>query len=341
MARLCFLSLLVAFAAAAIPDEDWGYVDVRPGAHSFWWLYGANLTDASQRAKQPLIMWLQGGPGASSTGYGNFAEMGPLDWYLNPRQSAWTNAPANLLFVDNPVGAGFSYVDSLTLLPKTNAAIAADLVTLASAFFSKYVELQDTPFYVFTESYGGKMAATFAPALYAAIQAGTVKANFKGYVMGDSWIDGTDHVDAWCPFLRKVDLLDDAQYATCMVPTKACDAATAAGDWQGAINAWGDSEGVISQLTDDVDFYNILIHGTAGDILMDARGNVMPNTRRVKPELKLSPEALALAPSGVRADALQTLYRNHLSVYLGDPLDALMNGPIRKKLGIIPCVQFV
>ena len=81
------------------------------------------------------------------------------------------------------MGAGYSYVDNLSLLPKTNGDIAKDLVALMAAFFAKYSELQSAPFYVFTESYGGKMAATFAPALYAAVQAGTVKANFKGYVV--------------------------------------------------------------------------------------------------------------------------------------------------------------
>ena len=55
-------------------------------------------------------------------------------------------------------------------------------------------------------------------------------------------------MDAWCPFLRKVDLLDDAQLAECLIPVKRCDAATAAGDWQGAINAWGDAEGAIDGL---------------------------------------------------------------------------------------------
>lgn len=239
---------LAAVNGQAIPEEDWGYVEVRPGANTFWWLYGAN-TSASIRPTLPLILWLQGGPGASSTGYGNFAEMGPLDWYLQPRASSWVNAPANLLFVDNPVGAGFSYVTNLSLIPKTNAEIAADLVELAAAFFTKYASLQNTPFYVFTESYGGKMASTFAPALLAAIDAGKVKSNFKGFVMGDSWIDGTDHVDAWCPFLRQMDVIDDVQLETCLVPVKECDAATAAGDWQGSINAWGKTEGVIGKFT--------------------------------------------------------------------------------------------
>jgi serine carboxypeptidase 1 len=323
MLSLVALAIAVASTQAQVPDEDWGYVTVRPGAHSFWWLYGAN-TSSAPRETLPLILWLQGGPGASSTGYGNFAEMGPLDWYLQPRASAWTNAPANLLFVDNPVGAGFSYVDSDAALTKSNADIAADLVALLAAFFARFPALQATPFYVFTESYGGKMAASLAPALLAAVDAGTVKTNFKGYVMGDSWIDGTDHVDAWCPFLYQVDLLDDAQLKECLVPVQECNAATARGDWQGSINAWGKTEGVIGALTDGVDFYNILKHGAAGDIL------------RRKPELRLSPQALALAPAGVDPAVLQRLFTNHLSAYLGDPLDALMNGPIRAKLKIIP-----
>ncbi len=325
---------VVATRGQPVPDEDWGYVTVRPGAHSFWWLYGANTT--APRENAPLILWLQGGPGASSTGYGNFAEMGPLDWYLQPRETTWLNAPANLLFLDNPVGAGFSYVERDDLLPTTNAAIAADIVTLLAAFFTKYASLQGTPFYVFTESYGGKMAASLAPALLAAMDAGAVKADFRGYVMGDSWIDGTDHVDAWCPFLYQTSQLDEAQLEQCLVPVKECDAATARGDWAGSINAWGKTEGVIGTLSDGVDFYNILVHGSAGDILVNAAGAARPNTRRRKPELRMSPQALALAPAGVDPAMLQRLYTNHMSVYLGDPLDALMNGPIRAKLGIIP-----
>ena len=58
---LLALSLVPAVALQAIPDEDWGYATVRPGAHSFWWLYGANTTEA--RETKPLVLWLQGGPG--------------------------------------------------------------------------------------------------------------------------------------------------------------------------------------------------------------------------------------------------------------------------------------
>ena len=62
MAFLAILIVLLLCISArgapfsTIPDEDWGYVDVRPGAHMFWWLYGC--TDPLRDTK-PLVMWLQ------------------------------------------------------------------------------------------------------------------------------------------------------------------------------------------------------------------------------------------------------------------------------------------
>ena len=42
---------------------------------------------------------------------------------------------ASLLFVDNPVGAGFSYVDSEEAFTKDVQMIAEDLLTLLTTFF--------------------------------------------------------------------------------------------------------------------------------------------------------------------------------------------------------------
>lgn len=112
-----FVSLFFALSALSsakpsfpqIPSEDWNYVKVRENAFMFWWLYGAKTSDPSERVNKPLVMWLQGGPGGSSTGFGNFEELGPLTVELKPRNTTWLQA-ANVLFVDNPVGAGYSYV---------------------------------------------------------------------------------------------------------------------------------------------------------------------------------------------------------------------------------------
>lgn len=70
--------------------QSWDFVEVRPGAHMFYWLYYTTATDEDY-SERPLIIWLQGGPGGSSTGYGNFAEIGPLHVDLRPRQHSWVN----------------------------------------------------------------------------------------------------------------------------------------------------------------------------------------------------------------------------------------------------------
>ena len=55
---LLLLVCSVQSKAPVIPDEDWGFVDVRTSAHMFWWLYGC--TDSTKNREQvPLVLWLQ------------------------------------------------------------------------------------------------------------------------------------------------------------------------------------------------------------------------------------------------------------------------------------------
>ena len=56
---LCIV-LLFKLAVGQIPDNTSGYVDVRPSAHMFWWLYGSTNPHV-QRDLLPLVMWLQVG----------------------------------------------------------------------------------------------------------------------------------------------------------------------------------------------------------------------------------------------------------------------------------------
>lgn len=53
----------------------------------FYWLYYTTATE--NYTERPLIVWLQGGPGGSSTGIGNFEILGPQDEYLQDRNYTW------------------------------------------------------------------------------------------------------------------------------------------------------------------------------------------------------------------------------------------------------------
>uniref|UniRef100_A0A672SXL4 Carboxypeptidase n=1 Tax=Sinocyclocheilus grahami TaxID=75366 RepID=A0A672SXL4_SINGR len=282
--------------------ESWGYVDVREGAHMFWWLYYANSSSASYK-DLPLVMWLQGGPGGSSCGFGNFEEIGPLDRDLKPRETSWVRA-ASVLFVDNPVGTGYSYTDTEDALTKDVAMVASDMMVLLKSFFSLKTEFQSIPFYIFSESYGGKMAAAISLELTKAVQAGSVKCNFAGVALGDSWISPIDSVMTWGPYLYSTSLLDDNGLDEVTKAANAVLEAVKQGQYRKATDMWSITENVVEQNTNNVNFYNILTQN--------------------------SDEMVKTSSDQTNGFLCEKLNMHSLS------LSELMNGPIRQKLGVIP-----
>ncbi|KAF8397778.1 hypothetical protein HHK36_016700 [Tetracentron sinense] len=198
-----------AFAAGTIDgSEQWGYVEVRPKAHLFWWLYKSPYRVEDPSKPWPVLLWLQGGPGGSGVGFGNFLEIGPLDGNLEPRNSTWLRK-ADLLFVDSPVGTGFSFVEDENLAVKTDEESATDLTTLLKELFNGNVSLQSSPLYIVAESYGGKFAVTLGLSALKAIEAGELKLKLGGVALGDSWISPEDFVLSWGPLLKDVSRIDN------------------------------------------------------------------------------------------------------------------------------------
>lgn len=292
----------------SIKDEDWGYVKPRESANMFWWFYGAE--NSAERVNLPLILWLQGGPGASGTGFGNFMEIGPVDINMKSRSTAWTKK-ANLLFIDNPVGAGFSYATDESGFTTNVTGIAEDLFHVFSAFMGKYPVFSNTPFYIFCESYGGKMTSVFADRLYTGQRNGEIKSNLRGVALGDSWISATDSVLTWGPFLYQYNLLDEMDLEKVMNISQASVTAFNAGNFALSTELWGQTEEIISKVTDDVNVYNVLQHHVPSDF------QTLSSSRKLK-------------------GRLGQLFNTHVGRFQKPSLTEFMNGPVREKLGIIP-----
>lgn len=302
---LLVVAIDTGFSNPLKSKESWGYVDVREGAHMFWWLYYADSPSA-RYSQLPLVMWLQGGPGGSGCGFGNFEEIGPLDRDLEPRKNSWVQY-SSVLFVDNPVGTGFSYTDSEEAFATDVATVASDMLVLLKQFFNKEEEFQSVPFYIFSESYGGKMAAAISLELTKAVEKGTLKCNFAGVALGDSWISPLDSVMTWGPYLYTTSLLDDYGLREVSSAAEAVKQAVDQGQYLKATELWSVTESVVEQNTNGVNFYNILTQ---------------------EPDEKMS----SVAGEGY----LSLLMRHHISPLHRQSLSQLMNGPIRKKLAIIP-----
>nr|CAB3265902.1 retinoid-inducible serine carboxypeptidase [Phallusia mammillata] len=295
--------------------SDWGYVTVREDAHMFWWLFFQDPTYQpsflSPLDPIPVLIWLQGGPGASGTGYGNFEELGPLDLDLNRRETSWTGM-GHVLFIDNPVGSGYSYVTNSNAYTTNIDEIAADMVALLKGFYGKHPELKTNPLYIMCESYGGKMAAASALAISQEIEAGTMDVNLQGVGLGDAWISPMDSVNTWGEYLYETGLLDDPGLAAVNQAAQATQNAVNNGDWSRATNLWSLTESVIINHADNVDFYNILSPHHPN--LASRR-----NTRNL---------------TGLVPEELIQGYSQNVNNYAADPLDALMNGEVKTYLGI-------
>ena len=133
-------------------SEEWGYVPLRPGASMFYWFYRTTHPDGYRN--RPIVLWLQGGPGYSGIGIGNFLEIGPVDQYMKPRNASWVKT-ANLLFVDNPAGVGFSIAGSETVA-KDIEEISNDLICVLKTFMKEHSYFESNPLHIFGQSYGAK-----------------------------------------------------------------------------------------------------------------------------------------------------------------------------------------
>ncbi|CAH6719094.1 carboxypeptidase Y [[Candida] jaroonii] len=129
-----------------------GYLDVEEvDKHFFFWFFESR----NDPKNDPVILWLNGGPGCASEG-GLFFELGSsfinstLQPVFNP--SSW-NSNASVIYLDQPVGAGYSYTNSSFVGSSEKAA--EDVYVFLELFFQKFPQFLKNEFHVAGESYAG------------------------------------------------------------------------------------------------------------------------------------------------------------------------------------------
>ncbi|RVX08469.1 Serine carboxypeptidase-like 31 [Vitis vinifera] len=146
-----------------------GYVTVNEenGRALFYWFYEAT----TQPNEKPLVLWLNGGPGCSSVGYGATQEIGPFivdtDGHgLKFNPYSW-NREANMLFLESPVGVGFSYSNTTSDYEKLGDDFTAnDNYAFLHKWFLKFPSYRKRIFYIAGESYAGKYVPELAEVIY-------------------------------------------------------------------------------------------------------------------------------------------------------------------------------
>lgn len=131
--------------------KQWsGYLDYLDSKHWFYWFFESR----NDPENDPVILWLNGGPGCSSF-TGLFFELGPssIGPDLKPIHNPYSwNNNASILFLEQPLGVGFSYGDEKVT---TTKAAGQDVYIFLELFFSKFPHLRSHEFHISGESYAG------------------------------------------------------------------------------------------------------------------------------------------------------------------------------------------
>ena len=186
-----------------------GYLTVNsPDCDSnlFFWYFPAQFN----AEKAPVLLWLQGGPGGSSL-FGLFNENGPLKVLKNQdivkRSTSWSTNH-HVIYIDNPVGTGFSFTKLDKCYAKNQDNVATDLYFALLQFFDMFPRLKGREFYVTGESYAGKYVPALTYKIHNLNPKATKKINLKGMAIGDGLCDPITMTD-YGDFLFSIGLIDE------------------------------------------------------------------------------------------------------------------------------------
>ncbi|KAK9725082.1 hypothetical protein RND81_05G121300 [Saponaria officinalis] len=190
-----------------------GYITVNQnyGRALFYWFFEA----LSQPSDKPLLLWFNGGPGCSSIGYGAAVEIGPLTVNEKGDGLLFNNftwiQEANVLFVESPVGVGFSYTNtSSDLTSLEDKFVAEDAYSFVVNWLARYTQFKDQDLYLVGESYAGHYIPQLAELIFD--RNNSTKINLKGFIVGNPLTDDYYDSKGLLEYAWSHSVISDEQY---------------------------------------------------------------------------------------------------------------------------------
>ncbi|GLU11878.1 hypothetical protein SLE2022_285980 [Rubroshorea leprosula] len=223
--------------------------------------------ESRKSKRDPVVIWLTGGPGCSSS-LALFYEMGPFHITKNLslvwNEYGWDQA-SNLLFVDQPIGTGFSYTTNDEDYVSDEEGVSNDLYDFLQAFFRHHPEFVKNDFYITGESYAGH----YIPALAGRIHKGNkanegIHINFKGMAIGDGLTNSAIQFAADPDYALKMSLINQSDYynieklvPNCVKSAKACESGGGNTTCVSSFEACGSILDEILSIAGNINYYDI------------------------------------------------------------------------------------
>jgi len=257
-------------------DAYAGYLPANDGQKQMFYFFAESQSDPSN---DPVVMWLNGGPGCSSFD-GFVYEQGPfffnsgpmgLEQNLTLNPYSW-NKVANMIYLDSPCGVGLSYSTNQSDYITNDKVTAMDSNNFLRNFFTAYPEFQENDFYIAGESYAGIYVPTLAQQIMLGNKNGqTPIINLEGILVGNGVTDEVFDGNAWLPFVYGHSFISDGEMEQVL---QACEGYNI---W----NATGNCANILGEVSNNtaaLNIYNVYLDCYQGESEMkhdDQRYNLM------------------------------------------------------------------
>uniref|UniRef100_A0A453E451 Serine carboxypeptidase-like 18 n=1 Tax=Aegilops tauschii subsp. strangulata TaxID=200361 RepID=A0A453E451_AEGTS len=189
-----------------------GYVEVddRNGVRLFYYF----VQSEANPAEDPVLLWLTGGPGCSAFS-GLVYEIGPLSFQPDSYTGGVPELVANVIFLDSPVGAGFSYSATDQGYKSCDTKAVDQIAIFLTKWYEEHPQFLSNPLFIAGDSYSGLIAPPLTFQIAKGIEMGDKPLlNLKGYIIGNPLTDRKFDLPARVPYAHRMGLISDEQYET-------------------------------------------------------------------------------------------------------------------------------
>ncbi|XP_047069495.1 serine carboxypeptidase-like 19 [Lolium rigidum] len=229
---LCLVSFLrtKTYGSLRMVARRYVEVDEDNGAELFYYF----VESEAGGENAPLLLWLTGGDHCSVLS-GLALEIGPFQFVAEPYNGtvpsleinpfSWTKVHscvdndllqvANILFVDTPVGAGFSFSRKPEGYNVGEISTSLQLHELLIKWSIDHPKFLARPLYIGGDSYAGKIVPFIAQKISEGIEAGRSPIlNLKGYLVGNPLTGETIDISYRVPYAHGFGIISDQLYET-------------------------------------------------------------------------------------------------------------------------------
>lgn len=171
--------------------------------------------------EDPIFLWLTGGPGCSSFN-GLIYEIGPMEFVIQNYTGAlpklryypyaWTKT-ASIIFLDAPVGTGFSYSTTQDGWTSSDSESAEQSYKFVKKWFNENPQYLGVQFFIGGDSYSGITVPLVTLKVAQGNENGDKpKLNLRGYLIGSPHTDSVIDENSKIVFAHRMTLITDEMY---------------------------------------------------------------------------------------------------------------------------------